>query len=290
MINEDTLKYNLIRGLDIQYIDKNNQIINIKQPKIFDIDKIGLIQYLSLSYIFRIQKEHLKLYDEIKDEIQNKTIFESIIIQEKVFKEKKENNNMNNSLILLLLQSLIFFLDIDNYKKIKVKENYDIVINDFIEKDGNASEVPIFTLNNDNFDEFAELIRIITCTDILEIEKNTQIKKVHYDDPIMQKMYEEQIKLYLNDEEKKKKENSLTISDIIGSICVNENTKYNFNNIKDLTIWLLFYQFDSMFKKENIEITKSQFTSGNFSFDMIPDLNWLKKVKVTLPKDINITK
>lgn len=284
-MNKTDLEFRLIRGLPIYY-----QNIEVKQPKIEDIDKIGLLLYLSMTYIFRIQKEHLQLYDEIKDELSGKSIFESLIIQEEIL-VKKEDFNIQSSMFMLLMQSLMFFLNIKDINRIKVKNNYKIVIYDFNSINGEINNIPVFTLENSNFDEFSELIRIICNTDILEIENNkSKLEIVQYADPNVQKIYEDLIKQHLKDEDKKKEDNNISISDIIGAICVNENTKYNFENISKLTIWQLFYQFSSMFEKENIETVKSQYTSGNFQFDKAPNLNWLNKIKVKLPKDNNITK
>jgi hypothetical protein len=284
MINEDTLKYQLIRGLDIQFIDSSNQVINIKQPKIKNIDEIGLLSYLTYTYIFRITKEHLNYYDEIKDKLDGKSLFESIFIHDEYHRQKTDFN-MLDSYIIKLICSLAFFLGINDFNKIGFSEDENsIEVNDFKEKDGQIIKVPMFRLNSNNFDEFCELIRIITYTDLLE--KENKIKKVLYSDKNVQKMYEDLLKQYEQEEDKKQEENKLTISDVIGAICINDKTKYNYSNIDSLTIWQMFYQFNSMFEKENIEITKSQFTSGNFSFDKTPDLNWLNKIKVKLPKKL----
>lgn len=289
-MNSDSLKYSLIRGLNIVFQDKNNQQIKVKQPTIANIDKIGILAYLSLSYIFRIQKEHLQLYDEIKDKLNGKSLFESIIIQEEILNSKSDFK-MTDSMIMLLIQSLAFFLDIQDFNRIGVSDTVDaIIVYDFKEIDKQIYKVPIFQLDNSNFDEFSELIRIVTHSEIIEIEKENEIKTVQYADASVQKIYEDLLKQHLKDEEEKKKENSITISDVIGAICINENTKYNYKNIKELTIWQLFYQFNSMFTKENIEIVKSQFTSGNYTFEKVPDLDWLKKVKVKLPKNNTLNK
>jgi hypothetical protein len=289
-MNSDSLKYQLIRGLSIIFQDNNNQRIKVKQPKIEDIDDIGLLPYLSMTYIFRIQKEHLQIYDEIKDKINNKSLFESMIIQEEILNSKSDFN-ISESIIMLLIQSLAFFLDIKDFNRIGVSDNIDaIIVYDFKDVNGEICKIPIFQLDNNNFGEFSELIRIITCNSIIEIDKDNNVKKLYYADPEVQRMYEEQIKLYLEEEKKEEKENQLTISDVIGSICINENTKYNYKNIQDLTIWQLFYQFNSMFAKENIEIVKSQYTSGNYNFEKVPDLDWLRKVKVKLPNDMENNK
>ena len=134
------------------------------------------------------------------------------------------------------------------------------------------------------------MIRLICNLNVLEIEEEKKIKVRKYKDASMQKRYEQLMGQLQTNEDKKKNENSITIADIIGSICTNKNTKYTLYNIDKLTIWQLFYEFNNMFTMENIDMIKSQYNSGNFQFKNPPDINWLKKVKVKLPEDNKIKK
>ena len=280
-MNRADLEYRLIRGLPIYY-----QNIEIKQPKIEDIDKIGLLLYISMTYIFRIQKEHMQLYDEIKDLLKDKSMFESLIIQEEILTKKKDFKIID-SMIMLLLQSLSFFLDIKDFNRFEVGDDC-IIIHDFKSIDNQIDNTSIFKLDNSNFEEFSELIRIITCSDILEIEKeevNEQLE--HYEDEELQRLIEEQYRIYKDDKKKEEKENEITMSEIISSVCMHENSKYDFTTIINITIWQLHYYFKFLIEKENIEIVKSQFTSGNYTFEKAPDLNWIKKTKIKHKKSIN---
>jgi hypothetical protein len=283
-LKKTDLEYILIRGLPIYY-----QNIEVKQPKIEDIDKIGLLTYLSMTYVFRLQKEHLQLYEEIKDKLNGKSIFESLIIQEEIL-TKKEDFKIIDSIIMLLIQSLSFFLDIKDFNRFEVGDDC-IIIHAFKEIDGQVQKVPIFKLDNNNFDEFSELIRTITCSNILEIDKEEVNEELeHYDDEDLQRLIEEQYKIYKDDKKKEEKENEITISEIIGSICMYENSKYDFTTIINITMWQIHYYFNFLLEKENIEITKSQFTSGNFKFEKVPNLNWIKKTKVKLQNVKKIVK
>jgi hypothetical protein len=208
-------------------------------------------------------------------------LFQSFFIQERYY-EKNNSLNIDTSILLLLKQSMGFFLNIDIKNIIVDVDNERFIVIEERMIDNKSMGIPAFELNNDNFEEFSQLIRIITWNDIYKIEKN-EIKKVIYADPNVQKMYEDLIKQHLKEEEKKNTENNITLSDIIGAICINENTKYNYKNIGELTIWQLLYQSKSMFDKEYIDITKVQYRSGNFTFDKPPDLNWLNKIKIKLP-------
>ena len=276
-MDKSSLEYALIRGLEIPYMG-----VKVKQPTINDIDEIGLLRFSSYKSTFIILKEHLQLTDELIVITKDKSFFETLFIIDGY------SNNVDSNTILytdMLIMSLIFFLGIDINKNMieKNMENKCISIT-------NKEDQNIFILNNDNFEEFSELIRLVCNCDKLEIDKDTNTNVVQYADADVQKIYEDLIKQHKKDEEEKKKANDITLSDVIGSICINENTKYNYKNIEELTIWQLFYQFTAMFTKENIDIVKSQYVSGNYTFDKVPDLDWLKKVKVKLPKDNKLIK
>jgi len=277
LMDKSSLEYALIRGLEIPYMG-----VKVKQPTINDIDEIGLLRFSSYKSTFIILKEHLQLTDELIVITKDKSFFETLFIIDGY------SNNVDSNTILytdMLIMSLIFFLGIDINKNMieKNMENKCISI-------ANTEGQNIFILNNDNFEEFSELIRLVCNCDKLEIDKDTNTNVVQYADADVQKIYEDLIKQHKKDEEEKKKANDITLSDVIGSICINENTKYNYKNIEELTIWQLFYQFTAMFTKENIDIVKSQYVSGNYTFDKVPDLDWLKKVKVKLPKDNKLIK
>jgi hypothetical protein len=259
-MNSNTLKYQLVRGLDISYMG-----IKVKQPTIKDLDEA--LDYDSYKFVYCASKDFLQFEEgENIDTFKDYTYFQTLFkLQNKIY-------------IQTLLLSLIFFL------KIKV-DNIGVRLNtmQIIVNDDNGDQ--IFTLDNNNFEEFSELIRLICSCEkmIIKNDENQKIRK--YKDFAMQQKYEALMIQLKKNEEKKNRENELTISDVIGSICINENTKYNYKNIEELTIWQLFYQFNSMFAKENTEIVKSQFTSGNYNFEKVPDIDWLKKIKIKLPEN-----
>jgi hypothetical protein len=276
-ISIDELEFLLIRGLPVNY----NGLI-IKPPKISDIDKIGLGYYYAMTYPFCMQKENLQLWNTLQNDFCGKSLFNSFFIQEKYYLKQDEGIKPENSIIALLAQSLCFFFGID-MKDIEVLDDNKIVINYKKEAFGKMFNIP-FELNEDNFEELSELIRTITCTDIIKEEKEEIDELEHYDDENLQRILEEQYRIYKEDKKKEENENKITINQLIGSVCMNENSKYNFSNISTITVWQLHYYFNFLLEKENIEITKSQFTSGNYNFEKVPDLNWIKKTKVKLSK------
>lgn len=273
------LEWRLILGSDIPY---NN--LNIRQPKIEDIDKIGINYYSYMNYIYCIQKEHLPLWSTLCNEFNSKTLFQSLFIQEKYYEANNELD-MNTSILMLLRQSLGYFLGIEDIKKVIIDTNNERLVVLDIQTIGDESfEEPIFVLDDNNFEEFSELIRLITCSDIFSIEDEKLDELEHYDDENLQRLIEEQYKIYKEDKKKEEEENKITISEVMGAICMNEKSKYDFATIVNLTIWQLHYYFNFLLEKENVEIVKSQFTSGNYNFEKVPDLNWIKKTKVKLIK------
>ena len=278
-ISTGDLEWRLVRGLPIFF---NN--IMIKQPRIEDIDKLGINYYSTMSYIFCIQKEHLPLWDTLQNEFNSKTLFQSLFVQER-FYEANNKLDASTSILILLRESLKFFLDIEDIRKIIIDvDNERFIVIETQIKGDKSFEEPIFVLDNNNFEEFGKLIRHITWNNIIKIEKE-EVKRVRYDDPNIQKIYEDLLKAHDKDKKDEESKNNITISDIIGAVCINENTKYKFNDIGELTVWQLFYLSKSSFDREYIDITKRQYTSGNFTFDKPPDLNWLEKVKIKLPED-----
>ena len=278
-ISTGDLEWRLVRGLPIFF---NN--IMIKQPRIEDIDKLGINYYSTMSYIFCIQKEHLPLWDTLQNEFNSKTLFQSLFVQER-FYEANNKLDASTSILILLRESLKFFLDIEDIRKIIIDvDNERFIVIETQVKGDKSFEEPIFVLDNNNFEEFGKLIRHITWNNIIKIEKE-EVKRVRYDDPNIQKIYEDLLKAHDKDKQEEESKNNITISDIIGAVCINENTKYKFNDIGELTVWQLFYLSKSSFDREYIDITKRQYTSGNFTFDKPPDLNWLEKVKIKLPED-----
>ena len=254
--------------------------VKIKQFTLEEIEEIDWDMYDNYKFLFIATKEHLKLNDELLKITKHSSFFDTLFIRDLYMLNKNQLKN-DISFVALLRISLSVFLNID-INSIAIDENKKSFI--ISNNDGKI----IFILNNDNFEEFSEMIRLICCCDKLSIKKEEKTSKRKYKDQAMQEKYESLKAQLKKNEDKEKHENELTIADMIGAVCINENTKYNFENISKLTIWQLYYQFSSMFVKENIEMTKLQFTSEKFKFDKTPDMNWLKKVKVKVPKNIEL--
>jgi len=276
-MNSDDLGYILIRGLDVPYMG-----IKVKQPTIGDVDRIGLLNYFGMSYIFRIQKEHLQLYDEIKDKLNGKSLFESLVIQEKVLMSKQDFNYMNSE-IMRLVCSLAFFLGIEDFNKIKITDDYKIVVYDFNEVGGQVINKPVFELSEKNFDEFSELIRIITCNDIIELDKDKP-KELYaiYDDPELQREYDEMMGDYKEKKNKEEDKNKISFNDIIHDICSSKYSKETIDTISKRTIWHIFDIYKSMNAQESVDFNKQQYCSYKFEFKENPIIDWksINKIKV----------
>jgi len=283
-LNIDELTYNLVRELDFNFIDKNNQIIKVKQPKIKDIDELGLLTYLSYTYIFRIKKEHLQLYEEIKDELNDKSLFESILIHEKYARTKNDFSEMNSDVIRLIC-SIAFFVGIEDWAKIGMSDDEKLIeIYDFKEVNNQIHKTPIFTFNNDNFDEFSELIRTITCNDIIEQKKDKELYSI-YDDPELQQAYDELMKNNKEIEEKSENNNIIGFSDIIHDICNNKYSKETRDSIGNRTIWSIFDIYSSSISQESVDFNKQQFCSYKFEFKEQPILDWRSINKIKINKE-----
>lgn len=286
-MNIDELSYNLVGELDINFIDrKNNQYIKVKQPKIKDIDEIGLLVYLTYTYIFRIKKEHLQLYDEIKDELNNKSLFESIFIHEKYARTKNDFNEINSDLIRLIC-SIAFFVGIKQFDKIGISDDEkSIEIYGFKEVNSETYKIPIFKFTSDNFDEFCELVRIITCNDIIESSQDKQEEYYAiYDDPELQQEYDELMQNNKEKEDKSKNSNTIGFADILHDICNSKYSKETRDTIKNRTIWSIFDIYNSSISQESIDFNKQQFCSYKFEFKEQPILDWRNINKIKINKE-----
>lgn len=281
-MNKDDLEYRLIRGLDVPYMQ-----VLIKQPTIDDIDKYGYVEYSLFTYPFKMQKEHLQLYDEIKNELIDKSLFESIIINDKCLM-RKNDFNINNSMLLLLKHSLAFFLNIQNFDMIQFDEdNEKMVIYNSKEFNGKVYTFPVFSLDKDNFDEFSELIRIINCAEIIESENNKE-KQYYaiYDDPELQQAYDELMQDSKKKEEESKSENSISFNDMIHDICNSKYSKETIDTISKRTIWQIFDIYKSMNIQESVNFNKQQYCSYKFEFKEAPIIDWKKINKIHIESNL----
>jgi len=268
------LEYRLARALKIPYMN-----IKVKQPRLRDIDddNVGLLRYSSYQSLFTLKKEHLNMNEELIEITKNDSFFVTLFIIDDYYKKQGRKDYIPFSDMLIM--SLIFFLDIKETDEINknINEKYISI--------SNEQEQLIFILSNENFEEFSELIRTICCCGMAKLETDEpKFKMKHHSDPNIRKMLEEQVKRYAEEERKKEKENEMTITDVIGIISIGTNYKLN-KDMDDLTIWQLNYIYNGMCIKEGNEFTKMQFCSYKFTFENVPNFNWLKDTKIKLPKN-----
>ena len=267
-MRSEQIKYSLARGLPIIY-EFNNMAIRIFQPTIKEIEEI-LFNYDSYKFVYSATKENLELSDG-----ENIDKYEGLSYFQILFKLK------NQIYFHMLLLSLTFFLKVklDNIR-LYLDEMKIVIVSD----EGQE----IFTLDNSNFEEFSEFIRLICCCEKIKNEEDKDHLKptTFYKNKDLQKMYEDSLKQYNDYMDKKKRENSFTLADIISSISINEKSKYKFKDIDDLTMWQLYFIYNSMFVREGNEFTKMQFCSYKFSFDDTPNFEWNKEIKIKLPESM----
>lgn len=278
MIDTELLRFNLLFGLPIQY-----EKIKIYQPTIKDYCDlpIGINAYYMYKYLYCIQPEHLNLNKTLLEVLkkENRSLFQILFIHDEILKRKNELNGQN-SLILNLSFSLSFFLKIDiNEIKVDVKNQQLIIEN----KENNET---LFILNNDNFDEFSALIRLVCSSEIMEVNKTEENIKYPKDESLRKKM-EKILRQNAENEERKRKENMTTVVDIMSRVIAHENTKYDYFSILNLTIWQLFQEYATMYVREDFDFEKRKITSGQFDYSKQKvDLNWGNKLKIKLPETI----
>lgn len=269
IINEELLKHFLIRGLPIPYMG-----VMINQPKISDLDNVELINFQSYGFIYCANKESIKYgEDEYINDFDNCTYFQTL------FKIK------NNELLNILIASLIFYLKVDLTDIMLFKNDSAIIIVDKKIKDLKTNKPKaIFQLDNENFEEFALLIRTICCME--KYKKKVQKRRRMYKNKSAQKMWEELMLSAEKQYKKKAKENYLDFADIENSVCLDRTNSYNYFNIGNLTIWQLYQEFIGSSVIEENEMIKDKMNSGQFQFKNNIDINRVKKTKIKIPNEL----
>lgn len=265
-MGRDDLKLKLILGDNIPYMG-----LNITQPTVRVINTMGYSNYMNYVSIFCMRKENLFSEVEYLNKIKNNSFFESLFIYD------LDNIESNKSVLLLLKLSLCFFLKI-NIQDIAI--DYQNKILAVL----NSNSDIIFELDNSNFEEFSELIRLISNCKLADTKKEEKPKIVSYNDPEIQKIYEDLLKQNQENQVKEEKANEISLADIIKVVCNDYiHSGYNYNTINELTVWQVYDTYKSMSKREEVEFTKTQFCSFKFDFSKnTPNFDWIKPTKIKI--------
>ena len=132
-----------------------------------------------------------------------------------------------------------------------------------------------YKINRDNFEDFKNLVCEILDTEI-KIEKKPQ-KKSEEDNELLslfEKKKAEYEKKYKKKPKKDKNKDNLTIFTLINYIIHYKDTQYNYDTIRDLTIYQIKNTFKYYQNQEMYELDMKYRTSGNFKMDKKTSEHW----------------
>lgn len=133
-----------------------------------------------------------------------------------------------------------------------------------------------YKINRDNFEDFKSLVCEILDTEI-KIEKKPQKKSSEEEDELLslfEKKKAEYEKKYKKKPKKDKNKDNLTIFTLINYIIHYKDTQYNYDTIRDLTIYQIKNTFKYYQNQEMYELDMKYRTSGNFKMDKKTSEHW----------------
>lgn len=133
-----------------------------------------------------------------------------------------------------------------------------------------------YKINRDNFEDFKNLVCEILDTEI-KIEKKPQKKSSEEEDELLslfEKKKAEYEKKYKKKPKKDKNKDNLTIFTLINYIIHYKDTQYNYDTIRNLTIYQIKNTFKYYQNQEMYELDMKYRTSGNFKMDKKTSEHW----------------
>ena len=275
MLNDQTLFF----GLPIK-LDEN---VMLYQPTLNEmLDKGFMIENILEPFI-TLDKRNFES-EENNDKINN---FDMLFIQmilaymQHLEKEKDDkltlsdwiNSDKSSILVIKRLIEVIKFLcktddvilymaNVQNGTFGTTEENYILI---------NKS----YKINRDNFEDFKKLVCEILDTEI-KIEKKPQKKSEEEDEllSLFEKKKAEYEKKYKKKPKKDKNKDNLTIFTLINYIIHYKDSQYNYNTIRELTIYQIKNTFKYYQNQEMYELDMKYRTSGNFKMDKKTSEHW----------------
>ena len=277
MLNDQTLFFGLPIKLDenvmlyqptlSEILDKGFMIENILEPFITldkrnfeneeNNDKINNFDMLFVQLILA----YMQYLDTEKDNINKLTLSNWI------------NSDKSNILVIKRLIEVVKFLcktdDVALYMENIVNGTLDTTDKNYILI--NKS----YKINRDNFEDFKNLVCEILDTEI-KIEKKPQKKSEEEDEllSLFEKKKAEYEKKYKKKPKKDKNKDNLTIFTLINYIIHYKDTQYNYDTIRDLTIYQIKNTFKYYQNQEMYELDMKYRTSGNFKMDKKTSEHW----------------
>ena len=277
MLNDQTLFFGLPIKIDEnvtlyqltlnEMIEQGFMIENILEPFITldkrnfeneeNNDKINNFDMLFVQLILA----YMQYLDTEKDNINKLTLSNWI------------NSDKSNILVIKRLIEVVKFLcktdDVALYMENIVNGTLDTTDKNYILI--NKS----YKINRDNFEDFKNLVCEILDTEI-KIEKKPQKKSEEEDEllSLFEKKKAEYEKKYKKKPKKDKNKDNLTIFTLINYIIHYKDTQYNYDTIRNLTIYQIKNTFKYYQNQEMYELDMKYRTSGNFKMDKKTSEHW----------------
>lgn len=277
MLNDQTLFF----GLPIK-IDEN---VTLYQPTLNEMIEQGFMIENILEPFITLDKRNFE-NEENNDKINNfDMLFVQLILAYMQYLDTEKDNinkltlsnwinsDKSNILVIKRLIEVIKFLcktdDVALYIENIVNGTLDTTDKNYILI--NKS----YKINRDNFEDFKNLVCEILDTEI-KIEKKPQKKSEEEDEllSLFEKKKAEYEKKYKKKPKKDKNKDNLTIFTLINYIVHYKDTQYNYDTIRNLTIYQIKNTFKYYQNQEMYELDMKYRTSGNFKMDKKTSEHW----------------
>lgn len=277
MLNDQTLFF----GLPIK-IDEN---VTLYQPTLNEMIEQGFMIENILEPFITLDKRNFE-NEENNDKINNfDMLFVQLILAYMQYLDTEKDNinkltlsnwinsDKSNILVIKRLIEVVKFLcktdDVALYMENIVNGTLDTTDKNYILI--NKS----YKINRDNFEDFKNLVCEILDTEI-KIEKKPQKKSEEEDEllSLFEKKKAEYEKKYKKKPKKDKNKDNLTIFTLINYIIHYKDTQYNYDTIRNLTIYQIKNTFKYYQNQEMYELDMKYRTSGNFKMDKKTSEHW----------------
>ena len=278
MLNDQTLFF----GLPIK-IDEN---VTLYQPTLNEMIEQGFMIENILEPFITLDKRNFE-NEENNDKINNfDMLFVQLILAYMQYLDTEKDNinkltlsnwinsDKSNILVIKRLIEVVKFLcktdDVALYMENIVNGTLDTTDKNYILI--NKS----YKINRDNFEDFKSLVCEILDTEI-KIEKKPQKKSSEEEDELLslfEKKKAEYEKKYKKKPKKEKNKDNLTIFTLINYIIHYKDTQYNYDTIRNLTIYQIKNTFKYYQNQEMYELDMKYRTSGNFKMDKKTSEHW----------------
>lgn len=132
-----------------------------------------------------------------------------------------------------------------------------------------------YKINRDTFEDFKVLVCEILDTEInIERKKEEDMSVSELDDLFEQKKKQYEKKYGKKKQKREKNKDNLTIFTLINYIIHYENTQYDYNSIRQLTIYQIKNTFKYYHNQEMYQLDMKYRTSGNFKMENKTSEHW----------------